>query len=84
MIDRNEFIEWAHVYGNLYGTPRKELTEKMEQGIDVLRESRFVERDGRRGLQVESLEEIHRLLLRYILSHNLQHLQLFPIVRLLH
>ncbi len=38
MIDRNEFVEWAHVYGNLYGTPRKELTEKMEQGIDVLLE----------------------------------------------
>jgi len=35
MIDRNEFVEWAHVYGNLYGTPRKMLTEKMEQGIDV-------------------------------------------------
>ena len=38
MIDRNEFVEWAHVYGNLYGTPRKMLTEKMEQGIDVLLE----------------------------------------------
>ena len=38
MIDRNEFVEWADVYGNLYGTPRKELTEKMEQGIDVLLE----------------------------------------------
>lgn len=23
MIDRNEFVEWAHVYGNLYGTPAK-------------------------------------------------------------
>ena len=38
MIDRNEFVEWAHVYGNLYGTPRKALTDKMEQGIDVLLE----------------------------------------------
>ncbi|GMV51600.1 MAG: hypothetical protein AMXMBFR67_31430 [Nitrospira sp.] len=38
MIDRNEFIEWAHVYGNLYGTPRKMLADKMEQGIDVLLE----------------------------------------------
>ena len=37
MIDRNEFVEWAHVYGNLYGTPRKELTEKKwSRGIDVL------------------------------------------------
>lgn len=38
MIERNEFIEWARVYGNLYGTPRKPLTDRMEQGIDVLLE----------------------------------------------
>jgi len=38
MIDRNEFVEWAQVYGTLYGTPRKMLSEKMEQGIDVLLE----------------------------------------------
>ncbi len=38
MIDRNEFVEWAHVYGHLYGTPRKSLTEKIEQGMDVLLE----------------------------------------------
>ena len=38
MIERNEFVEWAHVYGHLYGTPRKSLTEKIEQGIDVLLE----------------------------------------------
>jgi guanylate kinase len=38
MIARNEFVEWAHVYGQLYGTPRKSLTEKIDQGIDVLLE----------------------------------------------
>ena len=38
MIDRNEFVEWARVYGNLYGTPWKSLTEKIDQGIDVLLE----------------------------------------------
>lgn len=38
MIARNELMEYAHVYGNWYGTPRKALTEKMEQGIDVLLE----------------------------------------------
>ena len=38
MVARNEFIEWAHVYGHLYGTPRKSLTEKIDQGIDVLLE----------------------------------------------
>lgn len=38
MISRNEFVEWAHVYGHLYGTPWKSLTEKIDQGIDVLLE----------------------------------------------
>ncbi|MBI3808730.1 MAG: guanylate kinase [Nitrospirae bacterium] len=38
MIARNEFVEWAHVYGHLYGTPWKSLTEKIDQGIDVLLE----------------------------------------------
>ena len=38
MIDRNEFVEWARVYGNLYGTPWKSLTEKIDQGSDVLLE----------------------------------------------
>jgi guanylate kinase len=38
MIARNEFVEWAHVYGHLYGTPRKSLAEKIDQGIDVLLE----------------------------------------------
>ena len=38
MITRNEFVEWAHVYGHLYGTPWKSLTEKIDQGIDVLLE----------------------------------------------
>lgn len=38
MVARNEFVEYAHVYGNWYGTPRKALIDKMEQGIDVLLE----------------------------------------------
>jgi guanylate kinase len=38
MVARNEFLEYAHVYGNWYGTPRQTLMNKMEQGIDVLLE----------------------------------------------
>jgi guanylate kinase len=38
MVARHEFLEYAHVYGNWYGTPRKALMDKMEQGIDVLME----------------------------------------------
>src|SRR5262245_9260914 len=38
MIGQNEFVEWAQVYGHLYGTPLKSVTEKLDQGIDVLLE----------------------------------------------
>lgn len=36
MSQREEFVEWAEVYGNLYGTPRQQLEVSMAQGIDVL------------------------------------------------
>jgi len=38
MIERNEFAEWAQVYGHRYGTPRQALTELMDKGEDVLLE----------------------------------------------
>jgi guanylate kinase len=38
MAARNEFAEWARVYGHLYGTSRVALTEMMEKGLDVLLE----------------------------------------------
>jgi guanylate kinase len=38
MVGRNEFAEWAPVYGHLYGTPRAALAEMMEKGLDVLLE----------------------------------------------
>ncbi len=36
MIDQQDFLEWAEVYGNLYGTPRQELVQLQENGVDVL------------------------------------------------
>jgi guanylate kinase len=33
---RGEFAEWAEVYGNLYGTPRKEVLDLLAAGRDVL------------------------------------------------
>jgi guanylate kinase len=38
MVARNEFLEYAHVYNNWYGTPRKPLTDRLEAGVDVLLE----------------------------------------------
>jgi len=36
MIKDGAFLEWAEVYGHLYGTPRALLRQWREQGIDVL------------------------------------------------
>lgn len=35
---RGEFLEWAEVHGNLYGTPRSRVEEKRSQGKDVILE----------------------------------------------
>ncbi len=48
MVKRNEFAEWAPVYGHFYGTPRGVLTEMMEKGVDVL-----LEIDAQGALQIK-------------------------------
>ncbi|GAA6212115.1 guanylate kinase [Hyphomicrobiales bacterium 4NK60-0047b] len=35
-IEHNELLEWAEVFGNYYGTPRKAVEQKLENGQDVL------------------------------------------------
>ncbi len=36
MVTENEFLEWAHVFGNRYGTPRAPVEEMLKSGRDVL------------------------------------------------
>ncbi|HYO00187.1 MAG TPA: guanylate kinase [Actinomycetota bacterium] len=36
--DRGEFLEWAQVHGNLYGTPRKIVEGLLAEGSDVILE----------------------------------------------
>jgi len=36
MVKANEFIEWARVFGNGYGTPRKAVEDWLSAGNDVL------------------------------------------------
>ena len=36
MIDGNELLEWANVYGNMYGPPRAPIKEALENGKDVV------------------------------------------------
>ena len=36
MMERGELLESAEVYGHLYGVPRAQIMEAMEQGLDVI------------------------------------------------
>ena len=36
MIQKEGFLEWAEVYGKLYGTPKQQLIQAVDQGIDIL------------------------------------------------
>lgn len=49
MIDRDELLEWARVYDDFYGTPRRPVEEALAQGKDVL-----LEIDVQGGLQVKN------------------------------
>jgi guanylate kinase len=36
MVKENQFIEWAKVYGNYYGVPKREIKEALKQGLDTV------------------------------------------------
>ncbi|MBY9067088.1 guanylate kinase [Hyphomonas sp. WL0036] len=36
MIDRREFLEWAHVFDKYYGTPKADTVARLDAGEDVL------------------------------------------------
>ncbi len=36
MIQNDEFVEWAEVYGNLYGTSKKIISDLINAGVDIL------------------------------------------------
>lgn len=37
-INNDEFLEYAKVYGNYYGTPKKEVFKQLEEGNDIILE----------------------------------------------
>lgn len=50
MIERGEFLEWANVYGHLYGTSRHQVEREREAGRDIILE-----------IDVQGAESIRRL-----------------------
>ena len=50
MTARGEFVEWALVHGNLYGTSRTEIEQRMREGQDVV-----LEIDWQGALQIKHL-----------------------------
>ena len=36
MIDHNELLEWANVYGNWYGVPKQPVKQALDQGQDTM------------------------------------------------
>jgi len=36
MIENNELLEWANVYGNWYGVPREGVKQALDRGRDVM------------------------------------------------
>lgn len=41
MVQADSFLEWAHVHGQRYGTSRKAIEDRIEQGADVVLEIDF-------------------------------------------
>jgi guanylate kinase len=50
MIARDEFFEWAQVHGKLYGTSRRAIEDRLQQGEDVV-----LEIDWQGALQIKQL-----------------------------
>lgn len=68
MIEKDEFIEYAKVYDNYYGTPRRFVEENLEKGFDVL-----LEIDIQGALQVK--ERYQEGVFVFILPPSMQELK---------
>ena len=51
LIAKDEFFEWAEVFGNYYGTSKSAIRELLRQGIDV-----FLDIDWQGARQIKALE----------------------------
>ncbi len=55
LVEDDGFLEYAEVYGNFYGTPKKQVMEWLDQGINVILE---IDVQGARNVQLSYPEGI--------------------------
>jgi len=55
MIKADEFLEWACVHGNLYGTSRRQLAEETAEGLDIILEVDVQGAESVRKLELDSV-----------------------------
>ena len=65
MVDKNEFLEWAEVLGNRYGTPRPDLKKMELEGVDLLLD---IDTQGAKNV----VKEISQPVLIYLLPPSLR------------
>lgn len=68
LIGHDGLLEWADVYGNLYGTPRREVEERIARGAQV-----FLEIDVQGGLQVR--EHLPQAVLVFVAPPSMEELE---------
>ncbi|MCY6356739.1 guanylate kinase [Clostridium sp. ZS2-4] len=67
-IDEKDFLEYAEVYGNYYGTPKSKVIEKLDEGKDVI-----LEIDIQGALKVK--EAYHEGVFIFILPPSMEELK---------
>jgi guanylate kinase len=65
MVEKNEFLEWAEVLGNRYGTPRPDLKKLKSEGIDFILD---IDTQGAKKV----MKEIDQPVLIYLLPPSLK------------
>ncbi len=68
MVERNEFLEWAEVLGNRYGTVRENLSLVKSEGVDLILD---IDTQGAKRV----VEQIEPAILIYVLPPSLESLQ---------
>lgn len=69
MVGEGEFLEWAHVFGHRYGTPRTPVEDMLETGHDVLFD---IDWQGAQQLYQEAGNDVVRV---FILPPSMQELE---------